>query len=203
MFALMHYFANDGNMDEFLLANDLPEKSVSLTLAMVLPTGVDSAPIEKIVQFRKESVEPREAFRESITAFTHELTKVEDERHVHKLAAEFAEKLEQTAKKQGLIINRLGFNDAPAMISVGVPTALTAWGTAIAAGGGNGMFSIGGSILVGIVAGLADAAKTRRAEWKKTDSFYYLSLERAFKVERGFQLSIPRYDRILEEFMND
>ena len=203
MFALMHYFANDGNMDEFLSANDLPEMSVSLTLAMVLPAGVDHAPIEKIVEFRKESAEPRLAFRDAVTSVAHELTKVEDERHVHKLAADFAEKLKKTAKKQGSIINQLGFDDAPALISVGLPTALTAWGTSFAAGGGYDPISIGGSILTGLVAGLADAAKTRRMNWKKTDSFYFLSMERAFKEKRGIHLSIPKYDRILEEFMND
>jgi len=86
MFALMHYFANDGNMNEFLLADDFPEMSISLTLATVLPTGLDHAPIEKIVMFRNDSAEPRLRFRDSVTSFAHELAKVEDERHVHQLA---------------------------------------------------------------------------------------------------------------------
>jgi hypothetical protein len=203
MFALMHYFANDGNMDEFLSANDLPEMSVSLTLATVLPTGVDHASIEKIVEFRKESLEPRQAFRDAVTSFGQDLSKVEDERHAQKLAADFAEKLKRNAKQQGSIITQLGFDDGAALISVGLPTTLTAWSTAIAAGKGFDPFFIGGSVLTGLVAGLADAAKTRRKNWKKTDLFYYLSLKHAFKEKNSIRLSVPKYDRILEEFMND
>jgi hypothetical protein len=203
MFAIMHYFASNGNMDEFLYTDDLPEISVSLTLTTVVPAGLDNAPIEKVIAFRKNSAEPRQAFRDKITGFAQELSQVEDERHAQSLAADFANKIQQNAEQKASIMNQLGLVDIPAMISIGLPTALTAWSTAVAAGKGFDPFFIGGSVLTGFVAAMADATKSRRKEWKKTDTFYYFTLERAFREGNTTQFSVPHYAKLLEEFMND
>ena len=203
MFAIMHYFANNGNMDEFLYTDQLPELSISLTTTTVVPAGLDDAPIEKIIQFRANSAEPRQAFRNTITNFAQELSQVADERHAQLLAADFADKLRQNSKQQASMMNQFGFADVPAMISVGLPTALTAWSTAVAAGKGFEPFFIGGSVLTGFVAAMADAAKSRRKDWKKTDTFYYFTLEGTFRDGDATQFRVPHYAKLLEEFMND
>ena len=62
MFSVMHYFANDGNFDEWVYNQEAKEFSSALAISSILPNGIESIKIEKVLEFRESTEDNRKYF---------------------------------------------------------------------------------------------------------------------------------------------
>lgn len=116
-------------------------------------------------------------------------------------------KYQETIEENNGFIKKLGsslFEDfVYSLIFVGVPTSIFALSEL---GGKSNIFDlnqIGKACFLSAVSALANASKTRRKEWKNSDSFYYHKLKNVFGSEKGLNFKFPEFHKIYEEFIND
>lgn len=204
MFAIIHYFSNNGNFDEWIYNEDQEETIAVIVLPTILPSGLEFIHMKNVLHFRKVNEENRANFRNLILNLSEKLSKIEDKKHAKHVAQEFKIDLEANQnsflKTAGKTLNELPL----ASISVGIPTTLTAIGAIALAGGDPYDFAkITSSCFVGIIASISDATKSVRQKWSSTESSYLMELNKMFYGEGELRFTIPRYDRLFNEFVND
>ena len=117
---------------------------------------------------------------------------------------DFQNKLKQSQIKILKTIGQSTDDAKAAALSIGLPTTLTAIGALAGAGNPFDLLHMAQAGLIGAVAALADVVRSRRNGWSSNESSYYLQLNNVFKDSGGgIKLSVSRYDRIIEEFIND
>lgn len=203
MFAIMHYFANDANFNEWVYSDEAKEVTSSLVIASLLPKGLEYMSINEVINFRKNTIEGRIAFRESIDQLVSELCRIEDADFTKERINEFLKEIESNnksiIKQAGKILHDFKYS----LLTIGLPTSMSA--LALLAGANNAfdLTQIGGACFIGAVSALADASRTKRSYWKTSDTFYYHQLKKVFGPEKGINFTIPSFHRIYEEFIND
>lgn len=202
MFALMHYFAAKGNIDDYTNNPEAEEYTTAVTLPTMLPGGLEYCPMDRVLDFRRRSAEERAAFRETISTFAKELTEIDDAAYGQELLADVKSQLADRSERIVRRAKALFADVKYSAISVGVPTALTtlSW---LAKGDHTSLQDLGGGIIVGIVASLCDSARSVRKQWKATDQFYYLRLNAYFGNTTQLSLGPLNYESIMHEFMDD
>lgn len=204
MFSIMHYFSTDGNIDEYWCNPENNEATASMVLATLLPGGLSQTSMANVMDFHSKSAEGRQFFRESVMEFTEQVSKIEDAIYAQELIKQLQTKL---TKSQQSIFKDIGqsIDDAKAAaLSIGLPTTLTAIGAFAGTGNPFDFLHLGQAGLFGAVATLADVVRSRRNRWSSNESSYYLQLHNVFKDNSGsINMTIPKYDRIIEEFIND
>jgi hypothetical protein len=203
MFSIMHYFANNGNFDEWINNPDSKEVATSFLVPYILPKSVEFLSIDEIVKFRDKTQIAREAFKKSLDNFIDKASHVEDANFLKKHADEFISKLEKGRDSIAEQTKELAQDVMYSLISVGLPTTLTALSIFGVNSDIFALTSIGKSCFIGAVSSIADAAKSKRKEWKSSDSFYYLQLKKVFGDKTGVNISTRNYHRVFEEFIND
>jgi hypothetical protein len=200
MFALMHYFAVQGNIGEYTNNLEAEEYTTAVTVPIMLPGGLEYCPMEQVLTFRARFCDDRAAFRETITSLASKLVSIEDQGHARELLEQFKKRLGDRnttiTKRAKDLFNEFKYS----ALSVGVPTSL-----AVVALGGDYMAPrhVGAGVVVGGVASLCEAAKSVRKQWKITDQFYYLRLNAYFGNETALSLGPLNYESIMNEFIND
>ena len=203
MFAIMHYFANDANFDERIYNEESTEVTSFLVISTLLPKGLEFMSIDKVIDFRKNTVDGRVKFRESIDKLVSELCLIEDTGFKKEKINEFQDKIEKNnrdiLKQAGKVFNDFKYS----LLSIGLPTTISAISLLAGAGNAFDLTQIGSSCFIGVVSSLADVARSKRKNWKSSDTFYYHQLEKVFGSEKGVRFTIPSFHRIYEEFIND
>jgi hypothetical protein len=203
MFAIMHYFMTDGNIDEWVYNPDAKEATTALVLEMVLPGGLNTMSIDRVLEVRRKTQEGRRAFRRAVNDFTEELKDVQDKDYAKELTKRFRERTLQANNTTLQSIGQTGRDAGYAVLSVGVPTTLTSIGMFVGLGNEFGLTAFGQGLMIGAVAALADALRGRRKAWTPAEALYYMQLDHVFKSEEGLRFSVACYDRLMEEFIND
>ena len=203
MFAVMNYFSNDGNSDERIYNQEAVEFSSSLAISSILPKGIESTRIEKVLEFRDSTKGNRQHFKESIDKLIQELTKTKDESFSIKKVDEYITKLEENNSEIAEKVKDFAQEYCYSMITVGLPMAATTFALLSEASDYYDLIKIGGSCFVGAFAAIADASRSRRKIWRSQDSFYYHQLHNVFGGEQGLRFTLPNYNQIYEEFIND
>lgn len=203
MFSVMHYFANDGNFDEWVYNEEAEELSSALAISSILPSGIESIKIEKVLEFRKSTEDNRRHFKAKLDELIKELTKIEDDGFSEKRVNEYIAELEGNNSEVARRVTDFFGEFKYSLLSVGLPTAVSTLG--LFSGGGNlfDLNNIGKSCFIGAVSAIADASKSKRKDWRSQDSFYYHQMNNVFGGERGIRFTLPNYHRIYEEFIND
>lgn len=204
MYAVMHYFSNDGNFDIHLGSNTKEEFAATTTLSTILPSSLEYMNIREVIGFRKKTEEARANFRNSVREFSTELSQVDDEGWATSLLDHFDNELKKNdqlwMKNSGLVIEDVG----QAIISMAVPVSVAAltsiFGDISGVASGIG---IGSSAVLSAVGSLANSKLSRRGDWKHTDSSYYLQMKKHFGDRSGLTLTMPNDSIILDEFVND
>ncbi|MCD6447285.1 MAG: hypothetical protein J7L40_03880 [Candidatus Marinimicrobia bacterium] len=203
MFAVMHYFANDANFNEWIYNEESAEVTSSLVISTILAQGVECMHVDKIIEFRKNTVDGRTAFRGSIDKLVSELCSIEDETFKKDRIVEYQTEIENNNKdiipQAGSLLNDFKYS----ILTVGLPTSMTALALLAGAGKSFDLTQIGSSCFIGAVSALADSSRTKRKRWKSADTFYYHQMEKVFGSEKGVRFTIPSFHSIFEEFIND
>jgi hypothetical protein len=202
MFAIMHYFTNNGNIDEGVFNDEAQEITTALIVDLILPDGLKHSKINDLIEIRKRNGDALVEFRNMVTQFAAELTKIEDKEFALELINEFKIKLAGNSKKISKVIENYGKGILQSLFIVGVPTTLTAVST-IAGGNPFGATEFIKGGIIGAVSALADAQRAVRGTWENNKSSYYTKLYSKFGSSNSPALRIPDFGRILEEFMND
>jgi hypothetical protein len=203
MFAVIHYFMNDGNFDKQLYDDTKNECCASLVLETILPHGLESTSITEVLNLRNTLQKERKAFRRCVSDFVETIAIVEEHERAKKLAVRFAEELSQEKQRTKKILVDIGKQAIQGLLIVGLPTTLTALGTL--AVGNNDLTvpcSLGAGI-VGVIATVADATRSRRKKWVSSEAAYYLQLSKRMGGMKGVKLSYPRFDYLFNEYIND
>jgi len=203
MFTVISYFEQNGNFDEAVYSDERDEVTATLALASLVPAGIDTYPMRKVIQFHKDSTEGREAFRMAVAGLVDELKGIQDKDFFLKRIRKFDDNLRNS---QNSIISVLKAGKADfgyAMITTGLPMALSSFSVIGMTGDPWNFQAVGQSALLGVVAALADHTRNRRSSWSSKEASYWLSLHATFKDNDGIRLRLPSFHRKFEEFIND
>jgi len=198
-FAVASYFSEDANFPELLYNPDSAGFYSSLIFNDLLPVNVDDIPMEKIIKVSQETRDERTEFRAELTKFTESLCHCESRAHAEMVLNDYEDLLvakRRLKASQGF----LGEHDRGSLFTMGIPVALTAYGSIVASGADPySLHTIAPSVLIGAIAGYWDYRKAVSSEKNPYGVGYLLSLERSFSGTGRF----PALDRYLEEFVND
>jgi len=203
MFTAMTYFAHDGNFDEGVYSEERDEVTAALTLASLVPRSLETYRMRDVIQFHKDSQEGRAAFRTSVAGLIDELKGIEDKAFFEKRLQKFDEDLRGAQASLASALKNGASDLGYAMLSVGLPMAFTAFGVLGIGANAWTAQAVGQSVLLGVVAAIADHARSRRASWTSIEANYWLSMHSAFPSGDGVKLKVPSFHRKFEEFIND
>jgi hypothetical protein len=200
VFSIMPYFEQEGNFDEYVSASGREQYYSSIIFPTFIPGGVTRVNIDQILQFRKETGELRRNFRQAVEEFAVNLLKIDSKDYAQELSNSLRKKLESN-KKGILETAKLYAKDfIPSFLTIGLPTAISTLGLLGSDGNPFQMKKIIDSVCVGAISAMANS---NSRIWSPQMASYYLKLNRKFYDGESFNLEIPRFDRIFEEFIND
>jgi hypothetical protein len=205
VYALTHYYMNDGNMSEYLCNAAAEEFTANLVIPTILPAGIEFSPMENLIRLHKDHAEGRAAFRDCVSTFIDQASKIEDNEHRSEAVQDFGERL-NFAHRQRERVWKTAFQDIKySLLCVGLPVSMTAAGLFAAGGSPFQAGPLAGGAAAGAVAALADmgTARQRRQAWSSQQCAYYLQLDKVARTSAGVRYRTVAVDQILEEFIND
>jgi hypothetical protein len=192
------YLHTRGNLDEHLSDEESEEQFCHAIINDLLPLNLASIDMAAILRLRKTHDDERQALRVEIGRTLTSLTRCESPEYARHIVENACKSLEKRklAYKRGIRAFLGEFSTAS--LIVGVPTTLTALST-FAMGDPQDLKKIGGALVVGSVAALADAQRARTQ--RRTDQIgsYLVHVE----DEDGTASHLPHFPRLMEEFVND
>ncbi len=203
MYAIIHYFMNDGNFDMSLYDTTKTECSCSLLLETMLPKGLEAIAMREVLKLRIAQEHGRKAFRASVSDFADALSRVEDRSRAQQLATDFAQEITDHNEELRDVLADIGKTTVLSTLIVGVPVAVPAL---VSSPGGNDILGVSAGLFatgLSIVATVADVARNRRKQWNSHEAAYYLELQRRFGKEKGLRLSHYNVHDLFNEFIND
>jgi hypothetical protein len=96
-------------------------------------------------------------------------------------------------------MNFLNKDDVHAVLTWGIPVAASVFGALGLAGDPFDILKIGTSVFIGAIASYADYKKVKFVNRCESDVSYLVDIDEELIKHN----TIPRYDRIFEEFVND
>jgi hypothetical protein len=198
-FAVDSYYQFDGNFDSFIWNPEASEVAVSLIVPQLLPRGIEQDSMARVLDFRRKHEEARVTYRGSVLDLAEHLKNVKSPTHTKRLIQEFNAQLLNSKSSSGERPWASLGEFTLGALAVGLPLAAGAfldktsmhWAVAV------------GNIAIIGIATMADAHRSARKEWKKTDAFYHLSLHGHFPGASSNTLHLPDYSRTFHEFMDD
>ena len=203
LFTVLQFYACDGDISEAVGYSEAPEFVSALTLETVIPSGIRHATMRAVLEFRGESAEGRKRFRSGLATLVSDLAEIEDEQFARERIDMFMKELRDAPEGRNRSLRAFGEHFSSMLISVAVPTAMTAFGV-LAAGAPSNPFSginIGGSAVIGAIAAMGQARAEYRRAWVPSKATYFVGLEQEFGREHT--LEAPKFYRRMEEFIND
>ena len=202
MFVGMDYFANDGNMNEFIVPTDPNEDvSISLLLRTFVPQGLEEArPSSQLLKFRSANPDGRRAFREALNDLSEQLSKVEEHKFALELIDGFKKKLEDSQKITLAKVREFFSGTESILLYVGIPVLAKAFDLTASS---TDSIVVMGTLGIATIAALADVAPSRRKEWVPAEATYLAKLRQQFSETSPIPKRIRRLDRMMEEFIND
>lgn len=191
------YLEARGNVDEYLMNDTEEERYCHVLINDLLPLNLASVNMDAIVQLHETHDDERRALRSELARVMTSLTRCESPeyaRHLQTNAVRALDKRKQSYRKG--LRSYLG-DFVTASLIVGVPTTLTALST-FGMSDPNELKAVGGALLVGSVAALADTGRARSTRRADQIGSYLVHVEEESQV-----LRIPHFPRLMNEFVND
>lgn len=201
VFAIMAFFEEEGNFDEWVYDPEREEYYTSIIFPTLLPGGVTRVEIDKVLEFRHETSIIRADFRRNVEKFALELQKIKSKDYAQEIALQLKKNLDAHEKSLVEIAKEKALKLVPSIVSVGVPTALTAIGAFGLSGNPFELKDIMNSVAIGAVSSIADASNKKI--WTPASASYYLKLNSRFSDGEKMVLSNPKFYKDFEEFIND
>jgi hypothetical protein len=199
VFSVDSYFQFDGNFSEHIFDESQTELAATVVLPQLLPNGLETDSMKRVLDFRHKYTDARAAYRESVLDLSKLLTTVESKSHVQEVINNFRNKLEDAKRSPiGKATATISEHKYSAL-AIGLPIAAAAF-----LDGENFTWSVAlGGIGIAIIATMADANKSTRNEWKQSDAFYHLALQGNFDWKQGRRAGLSRISDKFHEFMDD
>ena len=200
-FACMTFFSSDGNIDDYLYSEDSGEAASALVIQSLLPGGIDQIDMGRFLELREGQSNARGAFREAVSDLTQEVASVSDENVQRDVIDGFHDRLVDALTESQSSFGQKIKEGVMSLLSVGVPTALTAYSALGLPGDPFSYPVLNKSVQIGVVAALSDAARSRRPNWQSTEAVYYNQIQGLYGSDTS--PTFKKYDRLLEEYIND
>jgi hypothetical protein len=174
--------------------------AASLVLPAILPKGIETDSMSRVLKFRAEQTEARATYRTNVETLAENLTSVNDRGHALELVEDFERDLASGRAIGGSrAVAKLVDHKHSALV-VGLPVAI---GTIIGNTDGTNWGLLGKACGLGLIATMADANISSRAKWKCSEAYYHLKLHGYFSPAHTPEGPMPRDSRIFHEFMDD
>jgi hypothetical protein len=199
VFSVDSYFQFDGNFSEYIFDENQTEVAATVVLPQLLPAGLETDSMERVLNFRDKFAEARASYRENILDLAKLLTTVESASHLQDIVKDYKNRLTNAKRVSARRAVATISEHKYAALAIGLPIAAAAFLT-----GDKFKWTVAlGGIGIGLIATMADANKSKRSEWKKSDAFYHLALHNYFGWAEGRRKGLPRISDIFHEFMDD
>lgn len=199
-FSISSYFSEKANFHEIFTEEKSPGFYASLIFEDIIPSSISSIPISEIIKISERTKDERTVFRDKLIAFSESMLNCESEEYAktvifdHK--ADLLKAKAQLKASQGF----LGEMDRGAILTMGIPTALTAFGGLVSGGASPfALHTLSASLLISAVAAYADFNKIKASGPNPYGANYLVSLDESFRKNNA----VPAFDRYLNEFIND
>ena len=199
VFSVDSYFQFDGNFNSWIWNPDQTEVAASVVLPQILPSGIETDSMARVLDFRRKYAEARTSFRDSVITLCKTLTEVESASHVQNIIDDFYYKITNAKEfPKGGILSKALHRGWPAL-AVGLPFAASVFLT-------NGEFDFVKTfqtIDIALIATLANSINSNRSNWRESDAFYHLGLRGHFVSNIGYRQGMTRITDKFHEFMDD
>ena len=191
------YYHDNGNYDENVCNPEAQAFYTSMVFRDLVPANLMTVDMKDVVEFVEKRRDERENLRNSLNDFVEQLAACDSPDHVRSLCEVFVRRIEQAKQEFRRSMGFLNRDDRHALLTVGMPVAATVFGAL-----GVDPFSftkLAGSVSLGAVAAYADYKKVKFRHRKESDMSYLVDIDDDL-IARN---TIPNYERIFEEFIND
>jgi len=196
--AIMPYFKERANFDEILYRPEAQAFYSFMMFTDVLPSRSESVDMEDVIRFACTRKDEKARLRNVLREFSDSVVACESPSHAAHLLAEYERQIRQ-AKKD--FTQSMGFFDAEqgyALLSVGLPLALSVFG-AFGAQDPYSLLNISGSVFIGAVAAYWKYDRAREKNRKESYASYLVEIDRRL----GSESRVNAATHILDEFIND
>jgi hypothetical protein len=203
MFTAMSYFDAKGNFDELISATEGNEAYTTMTIETMIPADIPYLSITKIIEWNKHLTNMKRELRQELEKFMDEIKVIEDKKFALERVKEFKSTLMGKSATWTETLLKITDNIIPACIVSGFPAAISA---SIAMSTSNDPVTIGGVATavyfstMGIMTKSIDKVSTM---WNSNNSNYYLRIRKELKSGRPSKITYPRWEAMLDEFVND
>lgn len=199
MFPIMEYFTAQGKIDD-VFSGEYGAGCIALTLPYMIPNGIDDLEHSKLIGIRESLLESRIKFREEVSSKIPHISDSDSPKlykdTIDSLARELLKNCDNLRKTSKPLFSDLIYTG----ITVGVPVFTGAFSIPGISSVGNGWIS---SVVLGLSVSAVTAIKEYKNKRSKSGLNYILELRDYIKADSEFKPQTIRYDRLLNEFVND
>lgn len=186
------FFANNGNFAEELFVEKPDAHLLSLAINDLLPSDLSAVPMDTILRFAEENIEPRTAFQRELAALRMEISTCNNKKHAEYIVEDFVKRFERAKADYKDSIRFLSKTELYSILSVGVATTLGV--LAMPGGDPYSPLRLGIGTLAGAISSLASRELINK---DKTVPSYLVSAENLGR-DQSYALM-----RKFHEFVND
>ena len=199
-FSVASYFSEKANFEEMFMNEKAPGFYASLIFEDIIPVNISEVPMTEVIKISERTRDERANFREKLLSFSRCMLECESEEYAKTLVldhkAELLRAKSQLKASQGF----LGELDKGSIFTMGIPTALTAFGGLVSATlNPFALHTLSFSLLIAGIAAYADFQRAKAAGPNPYGANYLISLDKRFRKHN----SVPAFDKYFDEFIND
>lgn len=204
MFSAMTYFDGEGKFDEWLTNPEAKEIYTNLIIENLIPADIRSIRMDKIIKIGDSLKTQKTEFRNMVSRFANDFSKINNEDFAKKRLYEFKESLIESQLSRKEILKGITKNLSTSALYSGLPILSTNIIASFFTSGDQFDItaSISKSLLIAGVATMADARRTVQ-KWDSKKSNYYLDIRKNLTAEENSKITYKNIHRILDEYVND
>jgi hypothetical protein len=204
MFTAMSYFDGEAKFDEWLTNPEATELYTNLIIENLIPADIRSIRMDKILDISEGLKTQKSDFRNKVSSFANDFSKIEDSGFAEKRLFEFKVSLIESQLTRKEILKGFTNNLASSALYSGLPIFSTNMIASMFTSGDQ--FDITALVTKGLlISGVATMADARRTvqRWDSRKSNYYLDVRKNLTSEENSKITYKNMHRNLEEYIND
>lgn len=204
MFTAMSYFDGEGKFDEWLTNPDATEIYTNLIIENLIPADIRSIRMDKVLDISESLKTQKRDFRNKVSVFANDFSKIEDKGFSEKRLFEFKESLIESQLTRKEILKGFTNNLATSALYSGMPVFATNMIAYMFTSGDQ--FDIIAAVTKGLlISGVATMADARRTvqRWDSRKSNYYLDIRKNLTSDENSKITYRNMHRMLDEYIND
>lgn len=199
------YFVENGNFSEYTYDRNAKGYYSSLILDGFIPSDMSNVSLDSIVNFLDDEKEQKRKFRKTISTFSSDLSKCQNQDTASELVEDYRSKIDieknDLKKSMGFLSNFKSYKYIPIVTGISIASTVLKYFTGDS-GDPFDYYSIGEGLLFGAVA--AHESYSNKLETNKTESFASYLIDVDNKIAKNNKQSpYPNLRYSFNQFIND